>query len=163
VKLRHLQEVCSGDQKPDFADYCNQTLAVVTNSIAFVTADKRPVAVRVLDRQLEAARSAPAAPERVAAVPAGEDVARGDREPRGRRRLRRQLVQPRLAIIGLKGLHVGRVAELLLGVTAVGVGLVLVVALDVLEGARRRAGGVSRARDGQQCEQGQSARKSRST
>jgi len=26
----------------DFADYCNQTLAVVTNSIAFVTADKRP-------------------------------------------------------------------------------------------------------------------------
>ena len=66
-------------------------------------------------------------------------------------------------MIGLKGLHVGRVAELLLGVTAVGVGLVLVVALDVLEGARRRAGGVSRARDGQQCEQGQSARKSRST
>lgn len=26
----------------DFADYCNQTLAAVTNSIAFVTADKRP-------------------------------------------------------------------------------------------------------------------------
>jgi iron complex transport system substrate-binding protein len=26
----------------DFADYCNQTLAVVTNSIAFVTADQRP-------------------------------------------------------------------------------------------------------------------------
>ena len=26
----------------DFADYCNQTLAVVTNSIAFVPADKRP-------------------------------------------------------------------------------------------------------------------------
>ena len=26
----------------DFADYCNQTLAVATNSIAFVTADKRP-------------------------------------------------------------------------------------------------------------------------
>jgi iron complex transport system substrate-binding protein len=26
----------------DFADYCNQTLGVVTNSIAFVTADKRP-------------------------------------------------------------------------------------------------------------------------
>jgi iron complex transport system substrate-binding protein len=39
-KLGHL--IGRDAEGADFADYCNQTLAVVTNSIAFVTADKRP-------------------------------------------------------------------------------------------------------------------------
>ena len=46
---------------------------------------------------------------------------------------------------------------------AVGVGLVLVVALEVLERARLRPGGVRDSRGRQQCEKGQFARKSRRT
>ena len=56
-----------------------------------------------------------------------------------------------------------RIAELLLRVAAVRVGLVLVIALDVPERARLRPGGVRARRQRQQRGEDQSASKSRST
>ena len=124
-----------------------------------VAPDQRAVAVRVGHRDAHPAPAGPAAAQRIAAVPAGEDVARRDREPVRRGGLLGELLHPDLVVLGHHGLHVRRVPELLSGLAAVGVGDVLVVALEVLERAGRGAGGASaRGRKERRAEHHQSER-----
>src|SRR5688500_14169163 len=64
-----------------------------------VAADQRAVAVRVGDGDAQAAAAGPAAAQRVAAVPAREDVARRQREPRRGAHLLRELGDGDLAVL----------------------------------------------------------------